>query len=196
MQDASLSAELKREQDNAAAISDAAISDPSPLVDNEDGYPALKPGPEQTSAVLNSMVLRLAQALHSQRDSDPDKVEQLLGFSLPPDAQGKRRGLTGKVGIGIYELAVWKPSPKHPGHRVELVLSPIESCVLTYDALNKPLVAEGFKVFVPTFGDDQRITFHKIVAPSLGLYIEVTPDHRDAPHCVSVVSLEMERADA
>ncbi|MBB4654171.1 hypothetical protein GGR73_000670 [Xanthomonas sp. F14] len=188
------SADVRREQDKAAAISDAALPPGSAPMMTWDGHPALRPGPELTPDQLQKQIEALAQALHAQADSEPAKVERVMVLALPPDAKGKRRGVTGKVGRGTYDWAVWKGSPNLPGHRVELTLTP-DAC-LAYDTLKRQMEANGFRVYVPTFGDDQRITFDKIVAPSLGLYIAVTPDRRDAPTCVTVVSFEMERSDA
>ncbi|MBB4721704.1 hypothetical protein [Xanthomonas euvesicatoria] len=188
------SADIRREQDRVAALVDAAAPERSAPMMTWDGYPALQPGAEHTPEQLLKQIEALAQSLHSQADSDPANVERVLGIALPPDAKQERRGVTGKVGQGTYDWAVWKPSPKHPGHRVELTLTP--NACLAYDALKKQMQADGFRVYVPTFGDDQRITFDKIVGPSLGLYIAATPDHRDAPTCVTVVVFEMERSDA
>ncbi|TSK03042.1 hypothetical protein FPL06_15800 [Xanthomonas citri pv. glycines] len=193
MQEAT-SADLQQEQDRVAAISDAALPEGSAPMMTWDGYPALQPGPELTPGQLQNQVEALAQALHAQADSEPAKVERVLGLALPPDAKGGRRGVTGRVGQGTYDWAVWKGSPNLPGHRVELSLTP-DAC-LDYDTLKKQMEANGFRVYVPTFGDDQRITFDKIVGPSLGLYVAVTPDRRNAPTCVAVVSFEMERSDA
>ncbi|MGS0501245.1 hypothetical protein ACQR5S_13565 [Xanthomonas oryzae pv. oryzicola] len=188
------SAELKREQDRVAALVDAAAPERSAPMVTWDGYPALQPGTELTLSQLQQQVQTLAKALHAQADSDPANVERVLGVGLPPDSKGERRGVTGKLGQGTYEWAVWKGSPNLPGHRVELTLTP--NACLAYEALKKQMEADGFRMYVPTFGDDQRITFDKIVGPSLGLYIAVTPDRRDVPTCVTVVSFEMERSDA
>ncbi|MBO9791101.1 hypothetical protein J7391_03935 [Xanthomonas phaseoli pv. dieffenbachiae] len=188
------SADVRREQDRVAALVDAAAPERSAPMMTWDGYPALQPGPELRPGQLLKQIEALAQALHTQADSDPTEVERVLGVGLPPDGKGERRGVTGKAGKGTYDWAVWKGSPNLPGHRVELTLTP-DAC-LDYDTLKKQMEANGFRVYVPTFGDDQRITFDKIVAPSLGLYIAVTPDRRDAPTCVTVVSFEMERSDA
>ncbi|MEN9150302.1 hypothetical protein R5576_05335 [Xanthomonas euvesicatoria] len=193
MQEAT-SADLRREQDRVAALVDAAAPERSAPMMTWDGYPALQPGPELTPDQLQKQVAALAQALHAQADSEPAKVERLLGLALPPDAKGERRGVTGRVGQGTYDWAVWKGSPNLPGHRAELTLTP--NACLDYDTLKKQMEANGFRVYVPTFGDDQRITFDKIVGPSLGLYIAATPDRRDAPTCVTAVSFEMERSDA
>lgn len=193
MQEAT-SAYLQQEQDRVAAISDAALPPgPAPMM-TWDGYPALQPGPELTPDQLLKQIEAIAQALHAQTDSEPAKVERLLGLALPPDAKGERRGVTGRVGQGTYDWAVWKGSPNLPGHRVELTLTP--NACLDYDKLKKQMEANGFRMYVPTFGDDQRITFDKIVGPSLGLYVAATPDRRDVPSCVTVVSFEMERSDA
>lgn len=193
MQEAT-SADLRREQDRVAAVVDAAAPERSAAMMTWDGYPALQPGLELTPGQLLKQIEALAQALHTQTDSDPTKVQRVLGVGLPPDAKGERRGVTGKAGKGTYDWAVWKGSPNLPGHQVELTLTP-DAC-LDYDTLKKQMEANGFRVYVPTFGDDQRIMFDKIVGPSLGLYIAVTPDRRDAPTCVTVVSFEMERSDA
>jgi len=188
------SADLQREQDRAAAISDAALPPGSSPMMSWAGYPAFKAGPELTSNQLFKQIQAIALAFHAQADSEPANVERLLGIELPPDAEGERRGVSGKTGNGTYGWAVWKGSPNLPGHRVELTLTP-DGC-LAYDTLKKQMEADGFRVYVPTFGDDQRITFDKTVGPSLGLYIATTPDQRDAPTCVRVVSFEMERSDA
>ncbi|MEA9589535.1 hypothetical protein VC279_21185 [Xanthomonas sp. WHRI 10064A] len=188
------SADLKREQDRVAALVDAAPPERSAPMMTWDGYPALQPGDEHTPEQLLKQIEALAKALHVQADSDPANVERVLGIALPPDAKHERRGVTGSVGQGSYEWAVWKPSPKHPGHRVELTLTP--NACLAYEGLKKQMEADRFQVYVPTFGDDQRITFHKVVGPSLGLYIAATPDRRDAPTCVTIVRFEMERSDA
>jgi len=193
MQEAT-SADLQREQDRAAAISDAALPPGSAPMMTWDGYPALQPGPELTPDQILKQVEALAQTLHAQADSDPANVERVLGVGLPSDAKGERRGVTGKVGQGTYGWAVWKGAPSLPGHRVELTLT--ANACLAYDALKKRMEADGFRVYVPTFGDDQRIAFDKIVGPSLGLYIAMTPNRRDTPTCVTVVSFEMERSDA
>lgn len=193
MQEAT-SADLQREQNRAATISDEALPPGSAPMMTWDGYLALQPGPELTPDQILKQVEALAQALHTQADSEPANVERVLGVGLPPDAKGERRGVTGKVGKGTYDWAVWKGSPNLPWHRVELTLTP-DAC-LDYDTLKKQMESNGFRLYVPAFGDDQRITFDKIVGPSLGLYIAATPDRRDAPTCVTVVSFEMERSDA
>ncbi|UXA59853.1 hypothetical protein M0D48_12430 [Xanthomonas prunicola] len=193
MQEAT-SADLQREQDRAAAVSDAALPAGSAPMMTWDGYPALQPGPALTPDQLLKQVEALAQALHAQADSDPVNIERVLGIELPPDAKGERRGVSGKTEQGTYDWAVWKGAPSLPGHRVELTVTP--NACLAYDALKRQMETNGFRAYVPTFGDDQRITFDKIVGPSLGLYIAVTPDRRDEPTCVTVVSFEMERSDA
>lgn len=187
-------ADIQREQDRAAAISDAALPPGSAPMMTWDGYPTLQPGPEHTPGQLLKQIGALAQSLHAQSDSEPANVERILGIALPPDAKNERRGVSGEVGEGTYDWAVWKGSPKLPGHRVELTLT--SNACLAYEPLKKQMEADGFQVYVPTFGDDQRITFHKIVGPSLGLYIAVTPDRRDAPTCVTVIRFKMEHSDA
>ncbi|WDJ79058.1 hypothetical protein JH282_16460 [Xanthomonas campestris pv. campestris] len=188
------SADLKREQDRVAAISDAALPpDSSPMM-TWNGYPALQPGPELSPHQLLEQIQALAKSIRAYGDSHPSKVEQVLGVALPPDAKQERRGGTGRVGKGSYSWAVWKPYPESPGHIVELTLTP-DAC-LAYDAIKAPLEADGFRVYVPTFGDDQRISFDKAVGPSLGLFIAVTPDRRESPTCATVVSFELDRRDA
>ena len=188
------STDLKREQDRVAALVDAAAPERSAPMMNWDGYPALQSGSELTLSQLQQQVQALAKALRAQADSNPADVERVLGIRLPPDAKGERRGVTGKAGQGTYEWAVWKGATNLPGYRVELTLAP-DAC-LDYRTLKTQMEASGFRVYVPTFGDDQRITFDKIVSPSLGLYIAATPDRLHAPTCVKVVSFEMERSDA
>ncbi|PPT29256.1 hypothetical protein XabCFBP2524_21970 [Xanthomonas axonopodis pv. begoniae] len=193
MQDVT-SAELKREQDRVAAISDAAVPPGSAPMMTWKGYPALQPGPELSPHQLLAQVQALAKAIRGYSDSDPSKVEQVLGLVLPPDAEQERRGVSGRVGKGSYSWAVWKPYSESPAHTVELTLT-TDAC-LVYDAIRGPLEASGFRIYVPTFGDDQRISFDTAVGPSLGLFIAVTPDRRDAPTCVTVVSFELDRRDA
>ncbi|PPU66824.1 hypothetical protein XcodCFBP4690_00210 [Xanthomonas codiaei] len=193
MQDVT-SAELKSEQDRVAAISDAALPPGSAPMMTWKGYPALQPGPELSPHQLLEQVQALAKAIRGYSDSDPSKVEQVLGLVLPPDAEQERRGVSGRVGKGSYSWAVWKPYPESPGHTVELTLT-ADAC-LVYDAIRVPLEANSFRVYVPTFGDDHRISFDTEVGPFLGLFIAVTPDRRDAPTCVTVVSFELGRRDA
>ncbi|MCC8501647.1 hypothetical protein LN565_04965 [Xanthomonas euvesicatoria pv. euvesicatoria] len=193
MQDVT-SADLKHEQDRVAAISDAALPPGSAPMMTWDGYPALQPGPELSPNQLLEQVQAMVKAIRSYGDSAPSKVEQVLGVALPPDAKQERRGVTGRVGKGSYSWAVWKPYPESPGHIVELTLTP-DACV-AYDAIRAPLEASGFRVYVPTFGDDQRISFDTAVGPSLALFIAVTPDRRESPTCATVVSFELDRRDA
>lgn len=193
MQDVT-SADLQREQDRVAAISDAALPPGSAPMMTWDGYPALQQGPELSSSQLLQQVRAMSSAFRTYSDSDPSKVEQVLGMALPPDAKQERKGVSGSVGKGSYSWAVWRPYPKSDGHIVELTLTP-DAC-LAYDAIKGPLEASGFRVYVPTFGDDRRISFDKAVAPSLGLFIAVTPDNRESPTCVTVVSFELDRRDA
>ncbi len=193
MQDA-IHADLKREQDRVAAISDAALPPDDGSMMQWDGYPELSPGPELTADRLLQQVQAMAKALRAYSDTEPNNIEQVLGVTLPPDAKQERHGVTGRVGAGGYDWAVWKPFDGSAGHIVELTLTP-DAC-LAYDAIKAPLEAEGFRVYVPTFGDDKRISFDKKVGPSLGLYIAATPDNRDAPRCVRVVSFELDSRDA
>jgi hypothetical protein len=187
------SADVQREQDRIAqSIVDAA----TPLLlslATWNGYSELPPGPELGASQLLQQVDAMARAIRTYRDSEPRKVEQVLGMPLPPDAKQERRGVSGRVGTGRYSWAVWKLSPNNPGHIVELTLTP-DAC-LAYDVIRAPLEARGFRVYVPTFGDDQRISFDKAAGPSLGLFIAVTPDRRESPKCVTVVSFELDRRD-
>lgn len=86
------SADVRREQDKAAAISDAALPPGSAPMMTWDGYPSLQPGPEHSSEQLLKQIRALAKALHVQADSDPANVEHVLGIALPPDAKHERRG--------------------------------------------------------------------------------------------------------
>ncbi|WP_260476938.1 hypothetical protein [Stenotrophomonas sp. 278] len=193
LQDA-VSAEIRREQDKAAAISDSLVPEGASTPSEWKGFPALKPGPELSLAELVAQVHGLAKDLRTYADADPENVARVLGFALPSDAEDRRRGVSGKVGSSTYEWAVWKRSPSAAGHSVQLVLSPAEAC-LSFDALSKPLLADGFRMYVPTYGDDRRITFDKLVDSGLTLYVAATVDRRDAPTCARVVMLELEPSD-
>ncbi|MFG6108153.1 hypothetical protein [Stenotrophomonas nematodicola] len=194
MQDA-MAADIQREQDNAVAIVDAAIPRETGPVISWAGYPPMKPGAAQTPQSLIDQVHKLADSLRSYADSDPQRVEEVLGTALSPDSEGRRRGVTGKVGAGTYEWAVWKFSPDGGGQAIELTVAPAEAC-LDFQLLKSPLVDNGFRMHVPAFGDDQRITFYKSVSPSLTLYVSIKVDVRDAPTCASVVNLEVAPSDA
>ncbi|WIH07039.1 hypothetical protein KHF85_19795 [Xanthomonas translucens pv. graminis] len=188
------STDIQREQDRVAAIVDAAAPERSAPAEQWKGYPELSSGPELTPSQLLQQVQAMAKAFRVYHDSDPRKVEQVLGMALPPDAKQERNGVSGRVGTGSYSWAVWKPYPESPGHIVELTLT--QHACLAYDAIKAPLIASGFRIYVPTFGDDKRISFDKEVGPSLGLFIAATPDRRESPTCVTVVSFELDRRDA
>jgi hypothetical protein len=193
MQDA-MAADIQREQNNAVAIVDAAIpAEAGPAV-SWDGYPPMKPGAEQTPQSLIEQVHRLAASLRSYADSEPQRVEEILGTALPPDSEGRRRGVTGDVGAGTYSWAVWKSSPDGGGQAIELTVAPAEAC-LDFQLLKSPLVDDGFRMHVPAFGDDQRITFYKSVSPSLTLYVAMKVDVRHAPTCASVVNMEIAQSE-
>lgn len=193
MQDA-VSAEIQREQDKAAAISDSLVPEGAEVPPEWKGFPALKPGPELSSAELVAQVHGLAKGLRTYADADPENVARVLGIAFPADAEDRRRGVSGKVGSSTYDWAVWKRSPSAAAHSVQLVLSPAEAC-LSFDALSKPLRADGFTMYVPTYGYDRRITFYKPVDSGLTLYVAVTVDRREAPTCGRIVMLELEPSD-
>ncbi|WP_312320193.1 hypothetical protein [Stenotrophomonas sp.] len=190
MQDA-VSAKIQREQDKAAAISDSFVPEGAAVPTVWNGFPALKSGPELSSAEIVGQVHALAMTLRTYADAQPEDVARVLGIAMPPDAEGRRRGVSGKVGSGAYEWAVWKRSPSAAGHSVELVLTPADAC-LSFDALSKPLLEDGFRMYVPTYGDDRRITFDRAVDSGLTLYVAVTVDRREAPTCGRIVMLELE----
>jgi len=189
-----VSAEIQREQDKAAAISDSLVPEGADTPPEWKGFPALKPGPELSSAELVAQVHGLAKALRTYADVDPESVGRILGIALPSDADGRRRGVSGKVGSSTYEWAVWKRSPSAAVYSVQLALSPAEAC-LSFDALSKPLLADGFKMYVPTYCDDRRIALDKPVDSGLTLYVAVTVDRREAPTCGRIVMLELEPSD-
>lgn len=145
------SADLQREQVRVAAVSDAALPSGSAPMMTWDGHPALQPGAEHTPGQLFKQIEALAHALRAQADSDPDQIERILGIALPPDAKNERRGVSGKVGQGRYDWGVWKASPKLPGHRVELTLTP-KTC-LACDVLKKQFAAApcSFRADRPTY---------------------------------------------
>ena len=188
-------ASIEAEQNKAAAASDtaanAAANATTRLVD-EDAYPDLQAGPALTAPTLIHALAHLAQALRSQADTTPKAVEQAVGLTLPPDGKGRRFGVKGVLGKGGYELAVWKPYAKHPGHLVAVSVSPLESCELTMEAVQAPLQSAGFRMTKPGFGDDHRILFDKQAGQNLGVYIVVKTDDRNDPHCVSNVTFELE----
>ncbi|MGV7196878.1 hypothetical protein [Xanthomonas axonopodis] len=86
------SADVRREQDRAAALVDAAAPERSAPMMTWDGYPALQPGAEHTPDQLLKQIRALAKALHVQADSAPANLERVLGIALPPDTKHERRG--------------------------------------------------------------------------------------------------------
>ncbi|WP_081390832.1 hypothetical protein [Xanthomonas campestris] len=191
-------ASIEAEQNKAAAASDIAAdaaAKVTPRLVEVDDYPELQAGPALTAPTLTNALTQLAQALRSQADTAPGAVEQAMGLKLPPDGKGRRYGVKGALGQGGYELAVWKPYAKHPGHLIEVSVSPPSSCELTMDAVQAPLVSAGFRMTKPGFGDDHRIMFDKQAGQNLGVYIAVKTDNRNDPHCVSRVTFELEPID-
>lgn len=188
------SADIQREHDKAAAVADAAIPGDSRPPLKWKGYPALQAGPELSAYALVDQVHTLSRTLDSYADAEPDRVEKALGMALPSDAEGRRRGVAGRIGSGTYTWAVWKRSPSSAGNSVQLMLEPASVC-LSFDALKIPLLVDGFKMHVPAFGDDDRITFYKRVESSLTRYVAVSVDRRDAPTCGRTVMLELEPSD-
>lgn len=189
------STDIQHEQDKAAAIADAAIRGEAQPRLEWTGYPALKAGPAFSASALVDQIHTLARTVRSYPDAEPDVVQKAIGVALPEDTSGRRRGITGTVGNGTYTWAVWKRSNSSVGNSVQLTLEPTGAC-LNFNALKAPLLADGFKMYVPTFGGDDRITFYKAVESSLTLYLAVSVDHRDAPACARTVMLELEPSDA
>ncbi|MCC8529436.1 MULTISPECIES: hypothetical protein [Xanthomonas] len=191
-------AAIEAEQNKAAAASDIAAdaaAKVTPRLVDEDDYPELQPGPALTAPALIKVIAQLAQALRSQADTAPGAVEHATGLKLPSDAKGRRYGARGALEKVGYEVAVWKPYAKHPGHLIEVSVSPPGSCELTMDAVQAPLLSAGFRMTKPGFGDDHRIMFDKHAGQNLGAYIAVKTDNRNDPHCVSRVTFELEPID-
>jgi hypothetical protein len=180
--------------DKAAAIADAAPPGEAQQRLKRAGYPAMRAGPAFSASALVDQIHTLARTLRGYADTEPDRVQKALGVALPDDADGRRRGIRGTTGNGTYSWAVWKRSTSSAGNSVQLSLEPPDAC-LGFDALKAPLLAEGFKMYVPTFGDDDRITFYRLVESSLTLYVAVSVDRRDAPSCARTVMLELEPSD-
>lgn len=191
-------ASIEAEQNKAAAASDIAVdaaAKVTPRLVDQGPYAELQAGPALTAATLTNALAQLARALRSQGDTAPAAVEQAMELKLPLDSQGRRYGVRGALGQGGYELAVWKPYAKHPGHLIEVSVNPRGSCELTMDAVQAPLVSAGFRITKPGVGDDHRIMFDKQAGQNLGVYIAVKTDNRNDPHCVSRVTLEVEPID-
>ncbi|MGY4882069.1 hypothetical protein EI541_13330 [Xanthomonas citri pv. eucalyptorum] len=191
-------ASIEAEQNKAAAASDIAADAAAkvmPRLVDQGAYPELQAGPALTASALTDALAQLAKALRSQADTAPAAVEQAMELKLPPDSKGRRYGVKGALGQGGYELAVWKPYAKHPGHVIEVSVNPPDACELTMDAVQAPLVSAGFRMTKPGFGDDHRIMFDKQAGQNLGVYIAVKTDNRNDPHCVSRVTFELEPID-
>lgn len=180
--------------DKGAALANVATPGEAPPQLRWTGYPPMKAGPAFSASTLVDQIHTLARTLRSYADAEPDRVQKALALTLSDDADGRRRGITGTTGNGTYTWAVWKRSPSSAGNAVQLSLEPMDAC-LSFDALKAHLVAEGFKIYVPTFGDDDRITFYKPLESSLTLYVAVSVDRRDAPSCARAVMFELEPSD-
>lgn len=190
MQDAMVT-ELRAAQDLAAASSDAYIPTDSAAVPDQGDYPALAKGPELTVNRVVEQVHDLANALKSEDDFSADQVQKVLAIDLPLDVSARRRGAQGSIGAGTYGWAVWQPVPTQKSHRIALTLEPEGTC-LNFDALTRPLLAEGFQLYTPASGDDRRVTVHKSVPGEALLYLSITVDDRDAPTCASRVAFDLE----
>ncbi|MBB4768943.1 hypothetical protein FHR59_001713 [Xanthomonas arboricola] len=90
---------------------------------------------------------------------------------------------------------MWKPYARHPGHTIELTVRPSEACDLSFKSLHDPLVAAGFGVTKNAVGFKPTVYFERALADGLGLYVVVSTDKHEDPHCVSRVRLEMEPRD-
>ena len=192
MQDAT-ELQIRQAQDSAAAIADEAAALDNRPIKPFTGYAELSPGPTLTEAQMLEKILALASAYRAADDSEPERLEKILGLKLPPDARNERWGVAGRIGEGSYSWAAWKLDPHQAGQFIELTMS-TQAC-LPYAPLSRQLGEEGFAAEVPTFGYDQRITFHRRVAPSVSLFIVVTPDRRDDPTCFTTVTFELGRND-
>ncbi len=192
MQDAT-ELQIRQAQDGAAAIADEAASLDNRSIKPFAGYAELSPGPVLTEAQMLEKILALASAYRAAGDSEPERLEKILGLKLPPDVRNQRWGAAGRIGEGRYSWAAWKLDRQRPGLFIELTMSP-QAC-LSYTPLSRQLGEDGFAAVVPTFGYDQRITFHRRVAPSVSLFVVVRPDRRDDPTCFTTVTFQLGRND-
>jgi hypothetical protein len=193
-------AELRAEQDKAAAIVDAAADEAGSALPPVEaiasgGYSALPAGPEQSPEALLKSIVRAASALNSYGDTDPANVARLTGLELGLDAKGQRHGAQGALGKGRYEVAVWKPYPRDPSYLIELRVKPPEVCELSFAAMKAVMVAAGFRVSKSARGHDPLVSFDRAAHGGLGVYVIASTDSHDAPNCVSVVTLKMEPRD-
>lgn len=187
-------ADVQREQDKAAAIADSLIPDAHGRVLTLKEDPPLKPGPALSASRLIEQVHSLARALRRYADIEPDRVQRVLGVALPHDAEGQRRGTTGTFDTGTYAWTVSKSSFVPEGNTVRLSLDPPTLC-LSVDELKAPLLADRFKMYVPTFGDDDRILFYKPVESQLTLYVHIAVDRLDTPTCGRTVTFDIAPSD-
>ncbi|AWH17412.1 hypothetical protein C1922_08910 [Stenotrophomonas sp. ZAC14D2_NAIMI4_7] len=185
---------MQREQDKAAAIVDSVIPDVHGPVLTLKEEPPLKPGPALSASRLIEQVHSLARALRRYADTEPDRVQRVLGIALPHDAEGQRRGTTGKFDTGTYTWTVSRSSFVPEGNTVRLSLDPPTLC-LSVDELKAPLLADRFKKYVPTFGDDDRIMFYKPVESQLTLYVHIAVDRLAKPTCGRTVTFDIAPSD-
>ncbi|MBD7923977.1 hypothetical protein [Xanthomonas bonasiae] len=192
-------AELRAEQDKAAASADRAADQASaatnPVVSAPDGFAPLPQGPELTPSALLQAIAQVAKSLQSQADMAPENVAQVMGLELRPDTEGRRTGAQGTLGSGRYEIAIWKPYARHPGHTIEIRMRPSEACAFAFKPLHDQLVAAGFGISKNAPGFKPEVYFDRAAAGNLGLYVIARTDQREAPRCVSIVTLEMEPRD-
>lgn len=192
-------ANVRSEQDKAAASADRAADEatrraaPNAVVSGD--YPPLPQGPALTSGALVEAIVRMAKSFETRAAMAPAHVAHVSGLEVTPDSQGRRTGLQGALGAGHYEFAVWKPYARHPGHTIELTVRPSEACDLSFKSLHDPLVAAGFGVTKNAVGFKPTVYFERALADGLGLYVVVSTDKHEDPHCVSRVRLEMEPRD-
>lgn len=188
-------------EDRIAAILDAiadeaeaAMPTPTPGPNSDaHGYPELPPGPDLTPETLINAIVQAARSIQTYTDTDPANVIRLTGLELRPDAKGRRIGAQGALGKARYEVAVWDlHSPNFPGHQFEVRVQPSEICELTFEALESPLRAQGFKISKNAYGDKPRISFSKVTDSGLYLHFTASTDSRDSPRCVSAIQLNLE----
>ncbi len=187
-------ADVQREQDKAAAIVDSVIPDVHGPVLTLKEDPPLKPGPALSASRLTEQVHSLARALRRYADTEPDRVQRVLGIALPYDAEGRHRGTAGKFDTGTYAWTVSRSTTVPVANSVRLSLNPPTLC-LSIDELKAPLLADRFKMYVPTFGDDDRILFYKPVESQLTLYVHIAVDRLDKPTCGRTVTFDIAPSD-
>ncbi|QNH20348.1 hypothetical protein HEP73_01248 [Xanthomonas sp. GW] len=188
-------AELLAEQDKAAESADRAADQASAAANPVEGFAPLPQGPELTPSALLQAIAQVAKSLQSQADMAPENVAQVMGLELRPDTEGRRTGAQGTLGSGRYEIAIWKPYARHPGHTIEIRVRPSEACAFAFKPLHDQLVAAGFGISKNAPGFKPEVYFDRAAAGNLGLYVIARTDQREAPRCVSIVTLEMEPRD-